>query len=110
MFAALGAGGEGRSGTDLLGLATMLATRGFDRNQESEADRFGLELLHQEYGHIAGTWDFFKRLPAPNTEFERDLVGYLSTHPVNSARIEALQALARKRQWPIEGEIRPFSR
>ena len=52
VLGALGGSGEIVSG--LAAFAGALAQRGFDRRQESEADAFGLALVHAEYGHVAG--------------------------------------------------------
>jgi predicted Zn-dependent protease len=106
----MGADGNALSGSGLGGLASALTMRGFNRDQEREADRFGLELVFWEYGHVAGSWDFFAKLPEPSSELERSVSSYTSTHPVSTARIQALKVLARERSWPLAGEIRPFSR
>ena len=98
------------STANLVGLAPALAERSFARDQEREADRFGLELVYREYGHVAAARDFFKRIHLPGSALERELVGYLSTHPVSSERIGALRVLGREQGWPDSGELRPFSR
>ena len=100
-------GSSGTSVPDLGGLAGNLTSRGFDRRQESEADRFGLSLVQAEYGHIGSSWQFFHRLSEAAGELE-DLVAYLSTHPASSARIEELRRYAEQQGWPLEGEVRPF--
>jgi len=100
---------EGSTG-NLVSLAPALAERSFARDQEREADRFGLELVYREYGHVAAAGDFFTRIHLPGTALERELVGYLSTHPVSSERIGALRVLGREQGWPDSGELRPFSR
>jgi predicted Zn-dependent protease len=97
----LGIGGDGAA--ELAGLAGQIASRSFDRDQESEADRFGLELVAAEYGHVAASWEFFERLPEPDGEVERELVHYLSTHPLGNDRIEALEVFADERGWSREG-------
>jgi predicted Zn-dependent protease len=103
--------GSGVSSAELLRVAPMLAERRFAREQEREADRFGLELLYREYGHVAGGGDFFRRVAgrSPPRAIERTLTSYLSTHPGSADRIQALQALAREQGWPRTGETRPFT-
>jgi len=108
VFAALGVADAGAAG----GFATLageLTSRGFDREQESEADDFGLSLVHAEYGHVAGAGDFFRRLPQQETAVER-LAGYLSTHPLSSERIDEMLELASARGWPLTGLLTPLPR
>ena len=102
-------GGGGTSASELLELAPMLAERSFAREQEREADEFGLELVYLEYGHVAAAGDFFERIATPKTRLVRQVEGYFSTHPVNLERIEDLETLAREHDWPRSGELRPFS-
>ncbi len=80
-----------------------LATRSFGRDDEREADRFGLELVQAEFGHVAGAWKFFERLDASALGIDR-VAAYLSTHPGNRDRIDDLRALAAARGWPLDGE------
>ena len=110
----------GLSGDQVESLATTasaFSSRHFDRDQESDADLFGVRLLVQEYGHAAGPRAVFERvLVDPETEanersqetprtLER-LAGYLSTHPFGPDRIRVLDAFIRNSGWPSEGEQR----
>lgn len=104
VMGALGLGGNGGA-TQLAALSGQLAARGFDRDQERDADRFGLALVQQEYGHVAGAWDFFERLPDPEGSVEKEIVHYLATHPLNEERIQALHALALEQGWSREGTV-----
>ncbi|MDH3748711.1 MAG: M48 family metallopeptidase, partial [Gammaproteobacteria bacterium] len=81
-----------------------LTLRGFSRRQESGADRFGLELVHQEYGHVADAWRFFERISEGNESFI-ELVSYLSTHPPPKNRIEDLIESAGKNGWSVTGDV-----
>jgi predicted Zn-dependent protease len=110
ILGAMGADGNGLSGSGLGTLAATLTMRGFNREQEREADRFGLELVYREYGHVAGSWDFFGKLPESSSELERGVATYASTHPLSTARVQALKMLARERGWPVVGKTHPFSR
>ena len=100
------------AGANLLQLGQLLGARRFDREQESAADAFGLEIIQREYGHVAGAGDFFGKLPDAATGeaggIEKELAGYLSTHPVSEHRIEALEVLARERGWSDHAATRPF--
>jgi len=81
-----------------------LTLRGFSRRQESAADQFGLELIHQEYGHVADAWRFFERIEEGDESFI-DLVSYLSTHPPPKNRIEDLIESAGKNGWSVTGDV-----
>jgi predicted Zn-dependent protease len=109
---ALALSAMGFSGTDaaaqLAALSGQLAARGFDRDQEGDADRFGLALVQQEYGHVAGALDFFERLPDPGSFVEKQIVHYLATHPLDDDRIEALRAQALARSWSQVGTVVPL--
>ncbi len=107
VMGALGLGGSGGA-AQLAVLSGQLAARGFDRDQESDADRFGLELVQQEYGHVAGAGDFFQKLPEPDGAVEREIAHYLATHPLNDERIRALHALAVERGWLRVGTVVPL--
>jgi Zn-dependent protease with chaperone function len=106
----LGALGGEQIVTGLAGFAGALAQRGFDRRQESDADAFGLALVHAEYGHVAGAGDFFARLAERAGEAEpgAQLEGYLDTHPLHAERAAALRAEAEARGWASEGAITPW--
>jgi Zn-dependent protease with chaperone function len=106
VLGALGTSGELVS--SLGALAGALAQRGFDRRQESQADAFGLELVHAEYGHVAGAGDFFARLENESEDAsrgERRLARYLDTHPLHADRVAALTTEARAHGWATEGPL-----
>ena len=107
LLVAVGVGGGGGA-VELASLAGQFAQRGFDREQEIEADRFGLALLAAEYGHVSGAETFFEHLPEVGGPGERALAGYFSTHPLHADRIQALQATTRERGWAPHGERRPL--
>jgi predicted Zn-dependent protease len=86
----------------------LLAGRGFDRAEESDADRFALELVVAEYGHGAGAADFFRGLPDAEAGLGVRVAGWVSTHPVSEARIEALEAFARERGFAMQGSLAPL--
>jgi predicted Zn-dependent protease len=102
----LGLGGAPDAIVDFAG---GLAQRGFDREQESDADAFALALVAAEYGHVAGALDFFERLPDPDGVVARELAQYLSTHPLNDERVHALWVMADERGWARQGAGRPFA-
>jgi Zn-dependent protease with chaperone function len=97
---------------DVAGIATLaadMALRGHGREEELRADAFGLELVHAEYGHVAGATAFFERLPSADGAITERLAEYLSTHPMSRDRIDALAQLAQTRGWPAEGALVPVA-
>ena len=107
LLVAVGVGGGG-SAVQLASLAGQFAQRDFDRDQEIEADRFGLVLLAAEYGHVSGAEAFFEHLPELDEPPEGALASYFSTHPVNADRIQALHAAASEMGWELRGERQPL--
>ena len=93
---------------DSLQMLRTVATRSFGRAQESEADRFALELVFREYGHLGGATDFFERLPDSGSALAREAARFLSTHPVSEDRVEELAEFGRERGWPAEGRLVPL--
>lgn len=93
------------TGSDVSGLGikvTDLALRGFSREQESEADEFGLALVYTHYGHVNEAWRLFERWDDGDDSF-LDAVSYLSTHPDSGDRVEDLKARATREGWPAKG-------
>lgn len=99
--------GSSGSVPDLGTLMGNLTSRSFDREQEREADRFGLDLVQAEYGHIGSSWQFFQRLSEAGSKLDH-LIAYLSTHPASESRIEDLRRYAALRGWPLDGPAEPF--
>ncbi len=92
-------------------LGSRLAEKSFSREDEREADRFGLELLFMEYGTVVGAPDFFAELPDIGSGAAGRLASFASTHPLSQDRIDAIHELAADRGWPETGElipVRPF--
>lgn len=87
---------------DLATLVGELTTRGFDGEQETAADLFGLELVHAEYGHVASAVDFFERRGDEEGRLD-DRAIYLSTHPGSDDRASELREWALRRGWAVEG-------
>ncbi|MEL6301412.1 MAG: M48 family metallopeptidase [Pseudomonadota bacterium] len=83
---------------------TDLTLRGFSRAQERDADKFGLELVEREYGHIGEALQFFERLSderEPGIRWDN----YLGTHPDPQDRIAELTHLAEQNGWRLSGEV-----
>ena len=75
----------------------------FSQSQEREADEFGLTLLYDTYGHVAGATDFFARL----SEKSGGNLAFLSTHPVPEKRVRELERLIKERGYEV-GERLPL--
>jgi predicted Zn-dependent protease len=78
-------------------IASDLSKAQFSRNQESQADEFGLQLLVSHYGHAAGATDFFQRLARENNLD----IALLSTHPAPGDRTVTLKQTIAQRHYPI---------
>ncbi|NNC76436.1 MAG: M48 family metalloprotease [Woeseiaceae bacterium] len=101
MFAAIGASDSSMA---LSSSIADLTLRGFGRRQEADADRFALEIVNAEYGHVADAWRFFERVDDRGGRII-DVVAYLSTHPSPKDRIRKLVERAGDNGWPVSGEI-----
>ena len=91
-------------------VVTTITESGFAREQEREADAFGIALVEAEYGHVAGADGFFKRLPDASADLSDEFASYLATHPVSEARIENLWSLAAENRWSVTGDLTPLPR
>jgi Zn-dependent protease with chaperone function len=105
--------GGARGASSLLQGAMGIADRHFDRDQESGADRIGLDLVWREYGDVSGATDFFAQVdelapeaagkPLPKDRLGERLEGYFSTHPLDEKRARALERLADDNGWERAG-------
>ena len=98
----------GVSVSSVPGLVSDLAERSFGRDQEEDADAFGLALVHAEYGHVSGADDFFERLPDADADLGDEVGAWFATHPVTAGRIDALEALAIERGWRTDAALAPL--
>jgi len=86
--------GQDSGVADFLIQSIGLAELNFSRQQETEADEFGLQTLHCFYGHVGGSTDFFAKISADHNPGRWG--HYFSTHPANERRIARLKSLARE--------------
>lgn len=76
----------------------------YSQEQESGADRFGLELLVGYYGHAGGSTDFFNRLEGKNAS----KIQYLrASHPHPGDRVRQLEELIKENNYSVRATI-PF--
>ena len=97
------------AGADTLGVTVAdLTLRGFSREQESDADEFGLSLVQSEYGHVNDSWGFFEELIEAGDDSD-GLITFASTHPATDDRVREIKDHARSNGWPLEGPLREMS-
>lgn len=85
------------SGIDFVNIITNAQ---FSQKQETKADEFGLNLLNQHYGHVAGATDFFRRLKQENKAGIN--IDFLSTHPLPEKRIRKLNKLIKEKNYLVK--------
>jgi predicted Zn-dependent protease len=78
----------------ILGTAMNLAESSHSRDQELEADAYGLKLVHKLWGTTEGSLEFFQKLEADPKTKGSELLSMISTHPYTPDRIEKLRKLA----------------
>lgn len=71
----------------------------YSREQEAQADAFGVDLLVNSVGHAGGATDFFERLAAGNNS---RFLYLLASHPHPQARIEAIRKRIVERRYRVE--------
>lgn len=81
----------------------LIVNAQFSQQQEINADNFGLDLLNQHYGHVAGATDFFMRLPERKT----GVISFFASHPVSSKRIKSLENRIKQQDYTL-GEKKPL--
>ncbi len=91
--------GEDSAISRLVSNLFLVTESSYSRQQESDADRFGLELLVNSYGHAGGATDFFARV---GKKAGSRVPYLLASHPHPDDRIEELQRLIRENGYPVE--------
>ena len=85
----------GNTGPSLVDLSLQAAESGYSRQQERDADDFGLRLVHRTYGHTEGALDFFEQVRRESKSHPARWASFLASHPYTPDRITALRNLAR---------------
>ena len=88
--------------------AASLVNLKYDRDQEREADLYGLKLLYRAGIDPRGLPTFFEKLRAQEEKLgaAKALLPLISDHPLTSERIRTLNAYIRRHGLP--GNIRPL--
>lgn len=90
--------GSGSSAAgDVVRLSGEISNRRFSQSQESAADLFALELLHERYGHVGGATEFFECI----LETDGGSSAFLATHPAPQARIDRLREVIALHNWSV---------
>jgi len=97
--------GEGAGG--VVSAANVLTSRGFSREQERDADEFGLQALHSAYADVSasiGVFEKFRKLEKSflGEKFSR-ILSIASTHPYAGDRVRIVQDSADRRGWKSTG-------
>jgi Zn-dependent protease with chaperone function len=72
-----------------------LSSAQFSQQQELQADEFGLNLLHQTYGHVGGATDFFAMMAQKGNQ----RIDWFDSHPASRKRVQSIQALTHRNQY-----------
>lgn len=80
-------------------LATLVAL-GYSRTAEASADSEAVRALRLRYGHAGGAASVFEILAAAHAAARTSVPTFLSTHPADAARIEALRNA--EADWDVE--------
>lgn len=91
--------GEENAASNLVSNTLMSFQVRYSQLQESAADRFALDLLHERYGHVGGSSAFFSRV---DKQAGSRIPYLLASHPHPQARIEALQRLSKEKGYRSE--------
>ncbi len=91
--------GEDSAISRLVSNLFLVTENSYSRQQESDADRFGLALLVNSFGHAGGATDFFARVGKKAGSRAPYL---LASHPHPEDRIEELQSLIRENGYRVE--------
>jgi Zn-dependent protease with chaperone function len=83
-------GGEGPSAVQSL---VGLAESGHSRDQEREADDFGMRLVHRVYGPSEHFLEFFEKMEKEQGAGPGRWSAFFASHPLTSERLEALREL-----------------
>ncbi|NEQ96086.1 MAG: M48 family metalloprotease [Cyanothece sp. SIO2G6] len=102
---ALGIGTQNGQSSPLLNTTLDFQSLHYSREQETQADRYGMILTIEQYGHGGYALDFFERHSAHEPSF---IPEYVLTHPLSENRIEALELFAAENNWSLTGDLVPL--
>ncbi len=91
--------GQDSSVSRLASKLFLVSESRYSRQQEAAADRFGLDLLVNSYGHAGGATDFFRRV---GEKTDGHIPYLLASHPHPDDRIDALLDLIVTNSYRVE--------
>jgi predicted Zn-dependent protease len=94
--------GEDSSASNLASRLFLVTESHYSREQESAADRWGLDLLVASYGHAGGATDFFSRVGAESKTRSPYL---LASHPRPEDRVNELRELIADKGYRVEAIV-----
>ncbi|MBM4259212.1 MAG: M48 family metallopeptidase [Deltaproteobacteria bacterium] len=86
---------SGNTGKGLGAATGALINLSHGRDDESEADRIGVQMLNKANIRADGLVNFFERMSKVSAGSQSRLLTYLSTHPSDTARVAAIRSMAR---------------
>jgi len=93
--------------SDMMEAVEQITDQAHSREQERNADEFGLDIVVKKYGHIDGALTFFKHMPKTSGKM-KPITKYFATHPMDQERIKDLTNYAKDKGWKLKGDITPF--
>ena len=84
-------------------LTNVIVNSQYSQKQETEADKFGLQLLNQYYGHVAGATDFFEELQKEDQLSNK--LAFFSSHPLPKKRVMQLKKLIKNNGYNVGEKI-----
>ena len=94
--------GEDSAVSNLASKFFLVGESHYSREQESAADRFGLELLVAGYGHAGGATDFFARV---GKDAGSRVPYLLASHPHPDDRVRELQGLIAANGYRVDAVV-----
>ena len=110
LLALTGSTGSNMAGS-VLSNAGMITSVQFTKGMEESADEAALQALNGVYGHVNGAsalFDMFSDARSPQGRSSKVLERFLSTHPLDEDRVNAVRERAEKEGWQLQGELTPL--
>jgi Zn-dependent protease with chaperone function len=87
----------------VFGLSARSVMLGFSREQERDADSYGLRMLQNYYGHLGGADEFFSHILKAHEPalIDSKLAEFFTTHPGLEERIATIRASSHGKQGSV---------
>jgi predicted Zn-dependent protease len=98
---------------DPISFTRQFTALSYDRQQERQADKYALECIYYQYGHVEHAIDLFTRLEEKELKSKSGISlpkisQYFSTHPSSLNRKAYLTKIAKKNGWATKGKATPL--